>query len=98
MNKKQRIIHNRLDDNGKGMERLREEQNEVYRLFTENDNKIVENFIKTKAKMDADIAIFKTQIGVFDNDIMNMKNTMDDHDVIVKYNRTAIERNYDEIT
>ena len=80
------------------MERLRVEQNEVYRLFTENDNKIVENFIKTKAKMDADIAVFKTQIGVFDNDIMNMKNMMDDHDVIVKHNRNAIANNHDEIT
>ena len=48
-----------MDDSVKDMDRLRFEQNEVYRLFTENDNKIIENFIKTKAKMDADIAEFK---------------------------------------
>ena len=52
----------------------------------------MENFIKTKAKMDSDIALFKTQIGVFDNDIANMKNMMDDHDVTVKANKMAIER------
>ena len=54
------LINSRLDDTGKDMERLRNDQNEVYTLFTENDNKIVENFIKTKAKMDADVALFKT--------------------------------------
>ena len=55
------------------MERVRFEMSEVYRLFTENDNKIVENYIRTKEKMDADIARFKTQVGIFSHDIDNMK-------------------------
>ena len=51
------------------MKRLRFEINDVYRLFTENDDKIVENYIKTKEQINSDIAYFKTQIGVFDNTI-----------------------------
>ena len=48
--------------------------------------------------MDSDVAEFKTQISVFDNDIANMKNMMDDHDVTVKYNKNAITINHEEIT
>ena len=55
------------------MERVRFEMSEVYRLFTENDNKIVDNYIKTKEKMDADIALFKTSIFKFSHEIDNMK-------------------------
>ena len=70
-------LYGRNDDLQKDMERLRFEQSEVYRLFTENDNKIVEDYIKNKEKMDEEIAHFKTQIGVFDNDIANFKNTIE---------------------
>ena len=69
----------RADDQTKDMERLRFEQSEVYRLFTENDDKIVENYIKQKEKMDGDLAKFKTLIHVFENDINNMKNQNAEH-------------------
>ena len=40
--------------------------------------------------MDSDIALFKTQIHVFDNEIANMKYMMSEHDVVVKANALAI--------
>ena len=85
-------LYGRNDDLQKDMERLRFEQSEVYRLFTENDNKIVEDYIKNKEKMDEEIAHFKTQIGVFDNDIANFKNTIEQHDLTVQDNKTRITR------
>ena len=42
------------------MERLRFEMNDVYKLFTKNDDNIVENYLKTKEEMNRDIAYFKT--------------------------------------
>ena len=74
------------------MDGLRGDMSEVYRLFTENDDKIVENYIKQKEKIDADIAKFKTTIGVFDNDIHRMRNTIADHDIIVSDNQKSIAR------
>ena len=79
MKKDVQHLNMRADDQTKDMERLRFEQSEVYRLFTENDDKIVENYIKQKEKMDGDLAKFKTLIHVFENDINNMKNQNAEH-------------------
>ena len=71
------------DDLKKDMERLRYEQGEVYRLFTENDQKIIRDYLENKSKVDADVAAFKTQIGVFDNTVQTMHNTLDKHNLVV---------------
>ena len=41
-----------IDNLKNDMTRLRDEQNSVYHLFTENDNKIIENYLKNKEKVD----------------------------------------------
>ena len=82
----------------KDIGRLRFEMSDVYRLFTENDNKIVEDYINTKTKQDGDIAMFKTQIGIFDNEIKTMRNMMEDHTVTVDFNKRRIGTLSTELT
>ena len=79
------------------MKRLRFEINDVYRLFTENDDKIVENYIKTKEQINSDIAYFKTQIGVFDNTIQNMKNLQDGINIAIDSSNNRIDNQQKEI-
>ena len=49
-------LFTRADDVGSDMERCREEMKDVYRLFTENDQKIINDYLKNKVEMDAEIA------------------------------------------
>ena len=41
-----------MDDHDKKMDKLREDQETVYKLFTANDDKIIESVINQKAKID----------------------------------------------
>ena len=54
------------------MAQIRTEMNTLYRLFTENDNKIVQSVTDTRTKMDQEIFAFKTKMATFETDIRKM--------------------------
>ena len=73
------------------MERLRVEQSEVYRLFTENDKKIVADYIDNKEKINAEITLFKTRICLFDNELHSVKNKLQQQDITVKEHKNIMD-------
>lgn len=91
------MLFSRQDDIKDDMERLRFEQSEVYRLFTENDNKIVDDYLKNKEKIDKDIALFKTKISVFDNAFVLMKNMIEQQNLTVSDCDKRMDKTQDAI-
>ena len=85
-----RHLNQGQEDLTKDFARLRFEQNEVYKLFTENDNKIVEDYINTKARTEESIALFKTNISTFDATVEQFKNMMEQHSLCVETNTRRI--------
>lgn len=55
----------------------------LYRLFTENDNKIVQSVTDTRAKMDQEIFAFKSKLSTFENDIRKMQFMQTEHQSVV---------------
>ena len=93
-----KLQFSRQEDVQNDMERLRGEQSEVYTLFTANDQKIVDNYLKNKALMDEEIALFKTRISSFDNDMSKMMNRLDEHNIIVDDNSKRVTTTQESIT
>ena len=65
-----KLIHSRQEDIKLDISRLREEQGELYKLFTKNDDKIVADYIDNKEKTNNEIALFKTRMSLFDNEVL----------------------------
>ena len=93
-----KLQFSRQEDVQNDMERLRGEQSEVYTLFTANDQKIVDNYLKNKALMEEEIALFKTRISSFDNDMSKMMNRLDEHNIIVDDNSKRVTTTQESIT
>ena len=91
-------LFTRADDVGSDMERCRQEMKDVYRLFTENDQKIINDYLKNKVQMDSEIAQFKTRVGFFDSEMENMKNTLTEHNIVVENSKTLVNSVQEEIT
>ena len=83
-------LFTRADDVGSEMERCREEMKDVYRLFTENDQKIINDYLKNKVEMDAEISNFKTRVSFFDSEMENMKNTLTEHNIVVENSKKLV--------
>lgn len=72
-----KLINSRQEDIKLDISRLREEQGELYKLFTKNDDKIVADYIDNKEKTNNEIALFKTRMSLFDNEVHKLKNKLE---------------------